>query len=55
MADYDVEVRNTGCDLINNFEGKIPEFKRINNDLFYLKTITLLEALWYGIKYKTYG
>jgi DnaJ family protein A protein 2 len=45
MADYDVEATTQGDLIIILKENPHSEFKRINNDLFYIKTITLLEAM----------
>ena len=45
MADYDPEATTQGDLIIILKENPHPNFKRINNDLVYIKTITLLEAL----------
>ena len=45
MADYDPEATTQGDLIIILKEKPHADFKRVNNDLVYLKTITLLEAL----------
>ena len=45
MADYDPDASSQGDLIILLKEKPHPQFKRINNDLVYIKNITLIEAL----------